>query len=94
MTCVPCHPSFGKVQCLKPVRMFLCITFPSGNDGVPHNASLFLWFRFRVRVRLRVKVKGRARVRLREGGTYFHKYMHAGQGCQACRSMRVGGTQL
>ena len=41
--------SVCKVQCLKPVEKYVCscITFPSENDGVPHEASLFI-FVFRV----------------------------------------------
>ena len=41
ITCVLCHLSFCKVQCLKPVKFVPCITFPSGNDGVPTGATLF-----------------------------------------------------
>ena len=41
ITCVSYHPSFCKVQCWKPVRIFPCIAFTSGNDGVPQGASFF-----------------------------------------------------
>ena len=51
----------------------------------------------RVRVRIRARVRARVRVRVRltvrcmGGGTYFHTYMHARQGCQTCGLIRVEG---
>ena len=44
------------------IMKFLCIMFPSGNDGVPHGAS---FFRVRVRVRLRLRLRVRVRIRIR-----------------------------
>ena len=46
---------------LEAGETFLCITFPSENDGVTHNASLFCVLvlkYFRVRIRIRVIVTG------------------------------------